>query len=297
MSQYSEKPPIQDRRNLLKALVAAPIAVPVMLPGHAKAAEGNDLALAAATMGLITTSVCSVTPETTEGPYYIDPDLVRKDITEGKPGIPLHMQIQVVTADCRPVSGARVDIWHCDAQGYYSGYANMGSNRDQDTTGQTFLRGTQMTDDNGIASFDTIYPGWYRGRTTHIHYKVFLDEKTVLTSQIFFPDALSEYVFLNDPTYIRDEERDTVNSSDGIAEQAGQGAYAAIREQKERYVSALVVGIDPDAEWSESGQGMAGGPPSGGAGAPPPGGPGGGGPSGQRSADTTMFPGPQEAAK
>jgi len=298
-----------DRRNLLKALLAAPVALPV-LTSCAQAAEAelqgtgaSSLALVAATMGLISSNVCAVMPETTEGPYYIDPKLVRQDITEGRSGIPLRMQLQVVTADCRPLAGARIDIWQCDAQGDYSGYANMGSNRDNGTTGQTFLRGTQMTDRNGIVTFDTIYPGWYRGRTTHIHYKVFLDQKTVLTSQIFFPDALSEYVYLKNAAYARGEARDTVNRIDGIAEQAGQGAYCAIREQKDRYVAALVVGVDPNAQWREGGQGMAGGPPPGG---PPPGdrpggwgtrppgppsGGGGGGPMGRRDEATPLFPG------
>ncbi|MDF3362730.1 intradiol ring-cleavage dioxygenase [Sulfitobacter sp. Ks41] len=285
--------PTPTRRNLLRALAAAPVAAPILLPGAAQAQSvPADLSLAAATMGLITTNVCAVTPETTEGPYYIDPKLVRQDITEGKEGIALRLNVQVVTADCRPVAGARVDIWQCDAQGYYSGYPNMGSNADQDTTGQTYLRGTQMADDHGIATFDTIYPGWYRGRTTHIHYKVYLDEKTVLTSQIFLPDALSEYIYLKHPAYTRPEERDTLNGTDGIATQAGEGAYAAIREQKDRYIAALVVGVDPDAEWSEGGQGM-GGPmgarPT--AGGPPPQGQGGpqGGPRG-RDETTRIFP-------
>lgn len=304
---------IEGRRNLLKALLAAPVAVP-LLSGCARAAtvgpqnaQDTSLALAAATMGLISTNICSVMPETTEGPYYLDPKLVRRDITEGRPGIALRMQLQVVTADCRPVAGARVDLWQCDAQGDYSGYANMGSNRGNDTTGQTFMRGTQTTDSNGIVTFDTIYPGWYRGRTTHIHYKVFLDRKTVLTSQIFFPDALSEYIYVKNAAYARKETRDTVNTIDGIAEQAGEGAYCAIREQKDRYVAALVVGIDPNAQWRESGQGMIGGPPPGGPppGGPPPGGmprgmgarppgppPGGnGGPMGRRSESTPLFPG------
>lgn len=279
------------RRALLKALVAAPVALPVLTTGAARAGAeiSPDLALAAASMGLISSNVCAVMPETTEGPYYLDPELVRQDITEGKPGIPLRMQIQVVTADCRPVGGARVDLWQCDAQGDYSGYANMGSDRDGNTVGQTFLRGTQMADENGVVTFDTIYPGWYRGRTTHIHYKVFLDDRTVLTSQIFLPDALSEYVYLRHPAYTREGQRDTVNSVDGIAAQAGEGAFAAIREQKDRYVAALVVGVDPEAEWDEAGQGM-GRPPrrDGQEGAPPP----QGAPNAQRDADPAMFPGP-----
>ena len=290
-----------DRRRLLLALMAAPAAGLAAGSASAQSAadDSGDLALAAASMGLISTNVCAVMPATTEGPYYTDPGLIRGEITEDKTGIPLRMQLQVVTADCRPIANARVDIWHCDAQGNYSGYSGQGSDATTDTSNETFLRGIQFTDANGIVSFETIYPGWYRGRTTHIHYKVFLDEKTVLTSQIFFPDALSEYLYLNAPDYVRSSERDTVNRIDGIASTAGEGAYCAIREQQDRYIAALVVGVDPAAEWTESGQGMAGGPPPGADGATggppqggmPPGGPGGGGPGGARDADTPLYPG------
>ena len=160
--------------------------------------------------------------------------------------------MQVVTADCEPIAGARVDLWHCDAQGNYSDYARQGSDGTNDTSGETFLRGTQISDENGLVSFDTIYPGWYRGRTTHIHYKVFLDESTMLTSQIFFPDALSQYLYLAVPPYNdRSAERDTMNGNDGIAQQAGEGAFAAIREQQARYDAALVVGIDPQGGGTE----------------------------------------------
>ncbi|WP_273691307.1 intradiol ring-cleavage dioxygenase [Ketogulonicigenium vulgare] len=291
--QRPDQPDDITRRRIMQRLVAA---VPLAAIGAsaAKAEPSADIALAAATMGLITTNVCAVKPETTEGPYYIDPKLVRSDITEGKAGIPLRLSIQVVTADCRPVAGARVDIWHCDAQGNYSGYANQGSDGTLNTEGQTFLRGTWPADDSGIATFDTIYPGWYRGRTTHIHYKIYLDERTVLTSQIFFPDALSEYLFLNAAAYQRSDTRDTVNKGDGIAAEAGEGAYCAIREQADRYIAALVVGIDPDATWTEGGQGM-GGPGRGG----PEGGPGGGmppGPPPEGSAPPGQMPGqPPEA--
>lgn len=204
-------------------------------------------------------------PATTEGPFYLDPKLVRRDITESRPGVPLQLRMQVITAQCRPVEKARVDVWHCDAQGLYSGYMQQRPGMAGKTDNETFLRGTQTTDADGIVIFDTIYPGWYRGRTTHIHYKIFLDETTVLTSQIFFPDALSQYLYENAASYRRGETRDTANVHDGIAEEAGEGAYCAIREQRDRYSAALVVGIDPKSRWRESGFG-AGGPPPG----PPP---------------------------
>lgn len=252
-----------SRRGLLRALAAAPVAATFPM-----AVRAQDAAASAA--GLISSSVCLVMPETTEGPYYIDPELVRADIREEKTGVPLAMKIQVVDANCQPIAGARVDIWHCDAQGNYSGYANQGSDGTLNTEGQTFLRGTLIADDSGIVDFTTIYPGWYRGRTTHIHYKVFLDETTVLTSQIFFPDALSQYLFENAADYVRDGTRDTVNKNDSIAQDAGDGAYCYIKEQSDGYVAALVVGVNPDAVSSEGAMGAPGG-------TPPDGGPQGGG--------------------
>lgn len=247
-----------SRRALLAGLAASPI-VATGIGAFPSAARAQ-----AAAVGLLSPNVCLVTPEVTEGPFYIDPELVRADITEDREGVPMRLQMQVVTADCQPVAGARVDVWHCDAEGTYSGVNNLGGGAD--TTGQTFLRGTQSTDARGVVTFQTIYPGWYRGRTTHIHYKVFLDETTVLTSQIFFPDVLSEYLFRNVAPYnARGATRDTMNGSDGIAQQAGEGAFAAIREQKDWYDAALVVGIDPGAASTLT---VPGGP----AGGPPPGG-------------------------
>ena len=293
-----------NRRELLRILAAsAPAVAGIGLWQSTLLAQAEGA-------GLIAANVCHLTPELTEGPFYMDPHLVRSDIREDRGGVPMTMRMQVVTADCRPIKGARVDLWHCDAQGNYSGFADQGSDTRQDSRAETYLRGTQPTDANGIVTFETIYPGWYRGRTTHIHYKIFLNDSTVLTSQIFFPDALSEYIFEKSAAYRRNSQRDTLNSIDGIAMEAGEGAFAAIREQKDRYIAALVVGIDPAARWREGGPGGRapggpGGPPPGGQGnrppgpppgmgegrpgGPPPGGPGG--PMGQRTENTSIFPG------
>lgn len=242
-----------SRRTLLKGLALSPFAATgVGVAPRAARAEAQAA-------GLIAPNACILTTEVTEGPYYIDPELIRADITESKPGVPLRMKLQIVDTACQPIEGARVDIWHCDAAGNYSGYANQGSDRTTDTKGETFLRGTQPTDAQGVATFDTIYPGWYRGRTTHIHYKVFLDEHTLLTSQIFFPDALSEYLFQSVAPYNdRSGRRDTVNANDWIAQEAGDGAFAFVQEQKDHYVAALVIGVSRDAT---SVQQRPGGPP------------------------------------
>ncbi|APX21947.1 MAG: protocatechuate dioxygenase [Rhodobacteraceae bacterium] len=239
--------PFTTRRSLLAGFAASPIAATGVgvFPNAARAE--------AKAAGLITPNVCMVLPEVTEGPFYLDEKLLRSEIAEDRDGVPLRLRMQVVTADCEPIAGARVDVWHCDAQGNYSGFAIQGSDSTEDTSEETFLRGTQTTGEDGIASFSTIYPGWYRGRTTHIHYKVFLDETTVLTSQIFFPDALSQYLYQAVPPYSeRDDERDTTNGNDGIAKQAGEGAFAAVREQPEHYDAMLVVGVDRDADGTET---------------------------------------------
>lgn len=230
-----------DRRTLLKALTLAPVAMALPIAVQAEAEN----------VGLISTDVCLVQPEVTEGPFYVDPKLIRADITEGRLGLPMQLRLQVVTADCAPVGGARVDLWHCDAQGVYSGVENLGGG--QDTTGQTFLRGTQMTDAAGVVSFQTIFPGWYPGRTTHMHYKVYLDDKTVLTSQIFFEEAVNQAIYDDHEDYAREGARDMLNAQDGIAAEAGTGAYAAVKMTEPDGVmeAALVVGINP--------QGRAGG--------------------------------------
>ncbi len=116
-------------------------------------------------------SSCEATAELTEGPYYFDADALRSDIREDREGVTLRLGIRVRSAgDCAPIKDAVVDIWHCDAGGVYSGF--------EAGEGERYLRGTQVTNADGVAEFTTIYPGWYRGRTVHIHAKVHLDKQT-----------------------------------------------------------------------------------------------------------------------
>lgn len=190
---------------------------------------------------------CLVLPQSVEGPFYFDTHLVRADISEGRPGIPLGMELTVVGADCGPIADARVDLWHADAQGLYSGYDRQSDSRDLSTRGETFLRGTQFSDAAGQVRFDTIFPGWYRGRTTHLHLKVFLGQRTSLTAQIYFPDALADHIYEDVAAYRRPRRRDTSNATDRIARSAGQGAVARIREEAGHHVASLVVGVDPAA--------------------------------------------------
>jgi protocatechuate 3,4-dioxygenase beta subunit len=230
-----------NRRQAL-GLIAVTAGGGVFLPVAAMAKQASPYAgLALFDDGA---GVCAITPEVTEGPFYFDPKLQRADVTEGKKGIGLNVRLQVVDPACRPLAGALVDIWHCDAQGAYSGYPGQGDGRDVDTSGQTFLRGWQNTGDDGIASFATIYPGWYRGRTTHIHFKVFPDDKSVMTGQLFFPDSLSEQIFTTVAPYNdRPGKRDTSNAGDGIARQAGPLSQAALREKADAYQALMIIAV------------------------------------------------------
>ena len=163
---------------------------------------------------------CVVRPEVTEGPYYVAEDLVRSDIRSDpgtgavKSGTPLVLTFnvsQVSNGSCSPLKGATVEVWHCDAAGQYSDVSDRGFN----TKGQKWLRGAQVTDAQGVATFTTIYPGWYRGRAVHIHFKVHPDTSKVFTSQLFFDDKLSDQVFTQAP-YASEGQRDVLNSNDNI---------------------------------------------------------------------------------
>ena len=147
---------------------------------------------------------CAVTPEETEGPYYFDADKIRSDIREDREGTRLRLALRVRDASsCTPIQDAVVDIWHADAGGAYSGFdggggggpGGPGGGGGQAQTQTRYLRGAQVTNSDGIAEFTTVYPGWYQGRTVHIHAKVHLDAKTVLTTQLYFEDALSDKIF------------------------------------------------------------------------------------------------------
>ena len=152
-------------------------------------------------------SNCTLTPEMTEGPFYFDADKIRSDIRDGHEGVELQLALRVRDASCSPLANAVVDLWHCDAEGAYS------------EEGDPFLRGAQVTNKDGIAEFTTIYPGWYQGRTVHIHAKVHLDSSTVLTTQLFFDDSVTDRVFTAAP-YSDRGERDVRNDADGIFDDA-----------------------------------------------------------------------------
>jgi protocatechuate 3,4-dioxygenase beta subunit len=133
----------------------------------------------------------------------------RQDVTEGKPGLPLTLALTVVSANngCSPIANATVEVWHCDAAGNYSEYG--------DSTGQTFLRGLQRADADGKVTFNTIFPGWYQGRATHIHLEVFVNGTSVKTTQMAFPDDITAAVYATG-VYASRGNNPTRTSSDGI---------------------------------------------------------------------------------
>ena len=182
------------------------------------------------------TVTCVLTPEQTEGPYYIANEKVRRNITEGRPGTPLTLRFAVVNAStCKPIKGAAVDIWHCDASGTYSGFGAGRSSR-------TFMRGIQRTNADGIATFKTVYPGWYTGRTVHIHVKVHVRGNVVHTGQLYFPDAVTDAAYRRAP-YSNRPNRDVRNATDSVYRNGGKRSLLHVRRSGSGYVGTIRMGV------------------------------------------------------
>ena len=161
---------------------------------------------------------CILTAQQAEGPYHVNSP-VRSNITEGRNGVPFELNIQVTDENlgCTPIENAVVEIWHCDSRGVYSAFPDDMSREAFDinwavlvdgergkaapVNDKTYLRGAQATDENGMVSFSTIFPGWYETRVTHIHMKVYTDEKNYLTTQLYFPDDLCERIYTTHSDY------------------------------------------------------------------------------------------------
>ncbi|WP_354700389.1 hypothetical protein DSM112329_00662 [Paraconexibacter sp. AEG42_29] len=185
---------------------------------------------------------CVLQQESTEGPFYLDVDLLRRDLRGGRTGTNLALRLKVVDAGtCRPIRGAVVELWHTDAGGKYSGIASEG------TSGKTFMRGAQRTDRSGVARFTTIVPGWYPGRTPHIHVKVFVGGDVVHTGQLYFRPAVTQAVYAQGRYRARGRQ-DTTNASDGIF--GAEGGSRAVLALKRRgataasgYTGGLTLGV------------------------------------------------------
>lgn len=235
----SKPPPVTSpaRRTALRVLAAAGT---VVIARQALAQQDSPAAAAPA---------CVLTPEQTEGPYFVDERLERADIrtdpSDGsvRAGTPLALALRISAlgdARCRPMGGAIVDVWHCDAAGAYSD-ANDANLR---TRGAKFLRGYQVTDREGRVRFMTIYPGAYRGRAVHIHFKVRApgSAKTQFTSQLYFDDALTDRVHAADP-YRRGMGRRTRNDEDGLFRAGGRSLLLDALPATQGYVAEYDVGV------------------------------------------------------
>ncbi|WP_329274202.1 intradiol ring-cleavage dioxygenase [Streptomyces sp. NBC_01451] len=242
--------------------------------------------------------VCyTLTSETTEGPYYIDADKLRQDITEDKEGIPLTLSLRVIDSEsCKPIVDAAVDIWHCDALGLYSGYESLstgggggaptdapsgtptgepptdaptdgtgggggGGVHEEPTDDKRYLRGTWKTDRQGRVTFKTVFPGWYRGRTVHIHTKVHVDGTwtdagyeggtTCHTGQ-FFLDEESVLLSAEVEPYSTSTTERTTLTEDTIYDQSGTaGGLLKLKYDKKNIakgvIGSITMGVDPEA--------------------------------------------------
>lgn len=255
------------------AACASPEGISTLIP----TSESTQVSSTQIASTALTALDCVVRPELTIGPYFVDEQLDRSDIRSDssdnsvKEGVPLTLYIAVASVgnnSCTPLEGAQVDIWHCDAQGQYSGVSDQGF----DTTGQNFLRGYQVTNVNGGLQFQTIYPGWYSGRAVHIHFTIRTKAADggdyQFTSQFFFDDTLTDQVHALEP-YASKGQRDTRNSNDNIFSGGGDQLLLNLQgDNTNGYTGSMNIGLDlTDIEVGASDS--AGGGP-GGPGGPPP---------------------------
>jgi protocatechuate 3,4-dioxygenase beta subunit len=197
---------------------------------------------------------CIVTPSQMEGPYFSDVKLNRADIRVDpttnavSDGLPLRLRMHVSRVDgnsCAPVTGAQVDVWQCDALGVYSDFRD--ANGFFDTAGKKFLRGYQITDKDGFVEFVTVYPGWYRGRAVHIHFKVRVNSGAQrayeFTSQLYFDESITDQVHAQAP-YAGKGRRDTTNERDGIfRRENGPLLMLDLARQAQGYLGTFAVGL------------------------------------------------------
>jgi protocatechuate 3,4-dioxygenase beta subunit len=271
----------------------------------------SELQRAARAMGFAEQApACNtVATEQEVGPYYLANELLRRDVREGKPGLPLQLNLAVLDIrTCRPLRNAAIDIWHCDALGIYAGFTKMdphgmspggpppGSdpnhfgpppgfdlqhpdNRPGPPDGMgvplqmhatdqlTFLRGIQFTDAEGRVEFSTVFPGFYMGRTNHIHFKVreggkvtsrdrssdgktYIEGHTSHIGQVFFPEEFTTELMRHEP-YVKHQIHRTTQAEDGVfQDEQGAASVARLRSvdairSGAGYIAELIVAVDP----------------------------------------------------
>ncbi|MFJ7073022.1 intradiol ring-cleavage dioxygenase [Streptomyces sp. NPDC098781] len=245
-------PTVIGRRTVLIATGATAVSLAVAAAPEAPTAEAAEPAPVAAA------AVCTLTKEMTEGPYYLDGQLVRADVSEDKTGIPLELTLTVVDdSTCAPLDSALVEIWHCDALGEYSGF--VGNNGHDEPDNGTFLRGGVLTGSDGVARITTVYPGWYRGRCVHIHVKVHTDVtltddgsftggQELHTGQLFFDETITTRVAAL-ATYAANTVPRTTLAQDGIYDDGGAASglltlTALGSSTSAGYAGTLTLGVD-----------------------------------------------------
>jgi protocatechuate 3,4-dioxygenase beta subunit len=238
--------------------------------------------------------VCRLSAQQETGPYYIPGELLRSDIVEGRAGVPLSLRIVLLDSrTCTPVPNAAVDLWHCDAVGLYSGFTKqrpmgppgpdggppgppfgsfedgpggpgpMGPPPDHAPTDKlTFLRGVQLTGADGSVDFRTVFPGFYMGRTNHIHFKVRIGGDasgksyeaghTSYVGQIFFPEEATAEMMQHDPYRRHKIDRTTLGEDRVFGEQQGELSIVQLRPLNPEHpaaglVAELVTSFDPEA--------------------------------------------------
>jgi protocatechuate 3,4-dioxygenase beta subunit len=214
-------------------------------------------------------NTCTTAKEETQGPYWFDVDSIRSDLREDRPGTPLVLAVRAHDlSSCSngaaptPIANSVVEIWHCDAGGVYSGFESSsagpggggsgdtsdgsyssGDNEASPSDDGTYLRGAQVADSHGVAQFTTIYPGWYRGRTVHIHLKLHVNRKTVVTTQLYFDESVNDAVFATSP-YSDHSGRDVRNEDDSIYDASG---LVTTRKTGNGYLAVINLGVNASA--------------------------------------------------
>jgi protocatechuate 3,4-dioxygenase beta subunit len=248
---------ILTRRDLVRLLGGAGAGGMLWLAGcggnQRPSVAGDAGAAAAGSGGAVGMLDCAAKPDMTLGPYYVDTGLTRADIrTDGstgtaEEGVPLELAFSVAriaAGACTPLQGAVVDVWHCNALGVYSGVRDPGF----DTTGQTWLRGKQRTDARGRAAFTTIFPGWYRGRASHIHFTIRSPAAAgtyEFTSQLFFEEALLTSIYTGTAPYdARGDEGRQRNAEDGIYRRGGSQLVVRTERVGDEYRAEFRIGLE-----------------------------------------------------
>ncbi|GKW26290.1 dioxygenase [Pectobacterium carotovorum subsp. carotovorum] len=212
---------------------------------------------------------CPLTTEQIVGPYFVDYKILRRDITESQPGIPLLLKIKVIDGvTCEPVDNILVDIWHCNARGKYSGWSFISPDKEASTDdvgtvnrtdSTSFFRGIQPTDQNGVVRFTTIFPGFYAGRATHIHVAIRRPSKNPLekehfafVGQLYFPEDLCRVVYNNEPYSPRDITRVTNDKDDYFTKMNGVQSLLTVNKVNEGdfndgFTGEIILSIDKNA--------------------------------------------------